>query len=148
MKKLARLPNGQVVNVFNGYGILVQVSVPLDFFLGHNKESLGRALSVEATGSDLLMQTAYALLGTDAGRVVLNVTGSIESIPGVELLDGQDLPVQNYRVDVTRIGYGCRTLDIQARSEAEARELADDIAGGLDYSEHASEYLFEARLAA
>lgn len=148
MNKLARLPNGQVVSVFNNGGIAVPVRVPLDFFLGHNKETLLRALSQEATGSDRLMSTSYSLLGTEGGnQLLLNVTGTVESIPGLEYVDAEELPLKTYKVDVTRIGYGCRTLEIRARSEAEARELADDVAGGHAYSEHASEYLFEARLA-
>jgi hypothetical protein len=48
-----------------------------------------------------------------------------------------------YLVDVCRTAYGFNTLEIEAESPEQARELALDEAGNHEYSEKASEYTCE-----
>ena len=45
-----------------------------------------------------------------------------------------------YIVSVTRIGYGGLDLEVEADSEAKAKEIALDQAGSHAFSEHHSEY--------
>lgn len=45
-----------------------------------------------------------------------------------------------YVVSVTRIGYACRNFEIEAESETEAQDLALEVAGNHEFSEHHSEY--------
>lgn len=45
-----------------------------------------------------------------------------------------------YQVNVTRIGYSCRTIEVEAKSEKDAEDKAIDEAGSHDFSEHDSKY--------
>jgi hypothetical protein len=45
-----------------------------------------------------------------------------------------------YRVDVCRIAYANRTIEVEAKNPKQAQRLAEDEAGGLDFSEHTSKY--------
>jgi hypothetical protein len=48
--------------------------------------------------------------------------------------------LKEYKVNVCRIGYGNNDLKVAATSEKEARKLALDLAGSLDFSEHDADY--------
>ena len=52
------------------------------------------------------------------------------------------VPKVVFDVEVQRIGYGFRTLRIEAATAEEAREKALDIAGNFDYTEKESRYEF------
>lgn len=52
----------------------------------------------------------------------------------------EDLPIKQWHVPVTRIGYAHRIIDVSAKTEEEAISLAIDEAGGEDFSEKSSEY--------
>ena len=43
-------------------------------------------------------------------------------------------------VDVSRIAYANREVTVEADTAEEAENMALDMAGGLEFSEHASEY--------
>lgn len=45
-----------------------------------------------------------------------------------------------YQINVTRIGYACRVIEVEAKSQEEAENLALEKAPNLEFSEHASEY--------
>lgn len=60
------------------------------------------------------------------------VEHALHMTPGVRLYA--------WDVEVTRIGYGTRTIRVNAENEAVAREIADTLAGNFEYSEHHSEY--------
>lgn len=45
-----------------------------------------------------------------------------------------------YNISVTRIGYACRTIEVEADSQAEAEDLALEEAPNLEFSEHDSDY--------
>lgn len=45
-----------------------------------------------------------------------------------------------YQIQVTRIGYACRTIEVEAGSKEKAEDLALEEAPNLEFSEHASEY--------
>lgn len=45
-----------------------------------------------------------------------------------------------FKVEITRIGYGCKTVEIEAKDEDEAHKLALEQAGNHLYTEKTSEY--------
>ena len=45
-----------------------------------------------------------------------------------------------YRVDVSRIGYGNRNIEVEAHNPKEAMKKAEDVAGSYEFSEHTSQY--------
>jgi len=47
-----------------------------------------------------------------------------------------------FRVDVVRIGYATKTIEVEAVSREEARTTVLDVAGNESFNEHASEYRF------
>jgi hypothetical protein len=51
--------------------------------------------------------------------------------------------MRKFVVNVCRIGYGNRDIEVEADTEAEAKEKALDDAGNYLYSEHTSEYEVE-----
>lgn len=53
-----------------------------------------------------------------------------------------DLPMKEFEVTVTRIGYGSRTVRLSAKTLQHAFDIADDDAGNHLYNEHTSEYGF------
>lgn len=52
--------------------------------------------------------------------------------------------LRRFTVSMTRIGYAHRDIEVEASSEAEAREKAEEVAGNYVYSEHTSEYEVQA----
>jgi len=60
-------------------------------------------------------------------------------VRGFEAEDG----LKDFEVDICRIGYGYRTVNVRAVSMAEAREKAEENAGSWDYSEKDSDYKIE-----
>ena len=52
------------------------------------------------------------------------------------------MPKKTWDVPVCRIGYAHTTIEVEAATEAEALRLADDMAGGISFSEHTSEYKY------
>ena len=45
-----------------------------------------------------------------------------------------------YRVNVCRIAYGNRDIEVEAKNEQEAMTIAENKAGSYDFSEHTSKY--------
>lgn len=45
-----------------------------------------------------------------------------------------------FSVNVTRISYACRTIEVEAIDEKDAERLALEAAGDFDFSEHDAEY--------
>ena len=45
-----------------------------------------------------------------------------------------------FKVEMTRIGYGFATIEVDAQTESEAHEKAMDTAGDHSYSEKSSDY--------
>lgn len=45
-----------------------------------------------------------------------------------------------FKIEVSRVGYACLTLDIEAKTQAEAEDKAMEEAGDHIFSEHSSEY--------
>ena len=73
----------------------------------------------------------------------LKVTGDINMID-VEDVDLESLSLKEFEVQVTRVGYGARTVRLSARTDEEAIDIAGDDAGNHSYSEHHSDYLVAA----
>lgn len=46
-----------------------------------------------------------------------------------------------FEVDVCRIGYATRIIEVEADTREEANDKAIDMAGGLEFSEHHSDYV-------
>lgn len=59
----------------------------------------------------------------------------------METLEATEL--QDFKVDVCRVGYGFRTITVSAVTQEEAEEKALDQAGDYYYSEKTSEYVLE-----
>ncbi len=51
---------------------------------------------------------------------------------------------KKFKVLVTRIAYASHSIEVEAESELEARELAIDEAGNLEFREHSSDYVVDA----
>ncbi len=50
---------------------------------------------------------------------------------------------KEYTVTVNRIGYAQNEIKVKAESQKEAKRIAIDKAGSLDFSEHTAEYEVE-----
>jgi hypothetical protein len=48
--------------------------------------------------------------------------------------------IKTFDVDVCRIGYGNRTIRVQATTAKKAERLAEDEAGSVEFSEHTAKY--------
>ena len=45
-----------------------------------------------------------------------------------------------WTVDVVRVGYSHREIEVTAGSREEAEDMAINMAGGLEFTEHSSDY--------
>lgn len=144
--KYLKLPNGNVVATDAGGGITVVVNIDLSEIIDNDLDGLNDIMSERATGSVLLTDIGYSVVGHEGDTLLIRVTGHLDD-ENTEEVVAADLPLRDFEVDITRIGYGCRTISVKARTEREARELADDEAGNHEYSEHTSEYVFDVRAA-
>ena len=142
MTQYQKLPNGEIVSIDqNGY-FTRRVSVDLSAFIDHDLEGVLDLLSEEATGSCLLSDISYTVVGHTGNTIDLDVTGHLEDHD--DPVDPEILPMKEFEVQVTRIGYGSRTVRLSARTLDEARQIADDDAGNHAYSEHCADYAIEA----
>lgn len=146
MSKFVKLPNGRVTSVDENGFITVTIDMELSSFIDNDLEGVLDLISHGATGSELLSDIGYSVVGHQGDTLKLKVTGSIEAIDDAEEVEEADLPMLEFEVEVTRVGYGNRTVRLSARTEDEARDIADDDAGNHLYSEHASDYLIEVQL--
>jgi hypothetical protein len=138
-----KLPNGSVTNVDEQGFITVTIDMPLSDFIDNEFEGVLDLISEGATGSELLSDISYSVVGHDGDTLKIKVTGSIESIDDAEDVEISELPMQEFEVEVTRVGYGSRTVRLSAKTEEDARDIAGDDAGNHLYLEHASDYLIE-----
>lgn len=139
MNKYVKLPNDQIVAVDENGFIGVQVEVDLSKFIDNDPEAVLDMLSEEATGTEVLCNISYSVVGHHGDTLSIKVTGSLECID-VEEIDPEKLPMLEFEVLVTRVGYCHRTAQFSARTADEARVIAGDDAGNHLYSEHESEY--------
>lgn len=146
MSKFVKLPNGLVTNVDEHSFITVTIDISLSAFIDNDLEGVLDLISNGATGSELLSDISYSVVGHQGDILKLKVTGSIESIEDAEDVEESELPMQEFEVEVTRVGYGNRTFRLSARTEGDARDIADDDAGNHLYPEHASDYIIEVQL--
>jgi hypothetical protein len=51
--------------------------------------------------------------------------------------------MSKWLVNVVRVGYASRIIEVTAESEEEAKQLAIDTAGGYEFTEHTSDYEFD-----
>jgi hypothetical protein len=51
--------------------------------------------------------------------------------------------MSKWLVNVVRVGYASRIIEVAAESEEEAKQLAMDTAGNYQFSEHTSDYEFD-----
>lgn len=143
MRKFVKLPNEEIVEADENGFIAVQVEVDLSEIIDNNLEGVLDVLSEKATGTEVLSNISYSVVGHQGNTLTVRVTGSIEIID-VEDVDVEKLPMREFEVQVTRVGYGNRTVRLSARTVEEAQNIADDDAGNHMYSEHVSNYIIEA----
>jgi hypothetical protein len=72
----------QIVEYDEGY-ITGKVRLSLDDIIGFNQEQINDLLSHELTGTDLLMDIGYELIGCEGHEMLIRVTGSVEGIRDV-----------------------------------------------------------------
>ena len=51
--------------------------------------------------------------------------------------------MKTFKVEVTRISYAQRIIEVLAENEDSAKEQADEICGDFEYSEHSCDYEFD-----
>lgn len=145
MGKYIKLPNGTIAAADDNNFIVVNVSIDLSQFIDNDLEGVLDLLSEEATGTPLLSNISYSIVDHCADTLDLKVSGSIEMIDDIEEVCLESLPMAEFVVEVTRIGFGNRTVRLSARTAEEARDIADDDAGNHSYQEHVSKYEFDVR---
>ena len=139
MPGYVKLPNGNLVCIDNDGFIAVKVEIELSDIIDSSLEEFLDLLSEKATGTELLSNISYAVVGHTGNTLEVTVTGDVSSIE-VEDVDAEQLPMLEFEVQVSRVGYGCRTIRLSARTAEEAEDIAADDAGNHTYSEHASDY--------
>ncbi len=144
MRQYVKLPNGQVVEVSADGFVTIPVAIELSEIIDRDLEGLLDLMSDRAIGSECLSDINYELKAHDGMTLMFDVTGCIDLVEAdLQHLAEGELPLQEFNVSVTRIGYGQRTATVMARTQAEAIQCADDDAGNHLYSEHTSQYEFE-----
>ena len=137
------LPNGKVVTVDQDGFIRVRVHVNLETLIANDREGFLDVLSEEATGSEVMGDISYTVVGQTGNTLQIEVCGLIDGMEAREVVY-EALPQREFEVNVTRVGYGTRSVRLSAKTEQDAIEMADDDAGNHTYSEHASDYVIEA----
>lgn len=136
-----QLPNGAIVTADDNKFISVLVGICLQDLIG-DVEHLNDRLSEEATGSCLLQDVSYTVVGVAEDNMLrIRVSGNISLL----LDSGEATPVStpatsDYDVVVLRTGFGFHTVTVKAINDAEAEALALDTAGDHLYSEKTSDY--------
>ncbi|MGF6603316.1 hypothetical protein P3T23_008070 [Paraburkholderia sp. GAS448] len=144
-QRYVQLPNGNTARV-NGDGqIVVTFETDLSNVFEMAGNDLESWLAEMTTGEvDGLSKITFRIVGTSGPHgLTIEVAGTLADIE-VEDLKEDELPMQEFEVQVTRVSYGSRPTRLSARTLDEARDIADDDAGNHTYTEHHSEYLIEA----
>lgn len=139
----AQLPNGNIALV-NGEGqIVVNFETDLNDIFEMAGDDLEAWLAEMATGDENgLSNITFRIVSISAPHgLTIEVAGKLAD---VEEVQEDQLPMQEFEVQVTRVSYGSRTIRLSARTPDEARDIADDDAGNHTYSEHHAKFLFEA----
>ncbi len=137
-----KLPNGLVTRIDDKGFITVPVEIDFADCIKHSSSWANARLSQLATGSVLLQDQSYKVVGHDGNYVKVLVTGRVGPI-GATFVEADELPLAEYEVAVTRVSYGSRTIRLSARSATDAFDIADDDAGNHLYSEVQSEYVID-----
>lgn len=138
-----RLPNGAIVAMDDSGYIEAKVQVELASLLRAGIEDALDTLSNAATGTDVLSDISYRVVGHHGGTTLdILVRGSIELIEHEEV-SYDELPPVEFEAQVTRIGYGSRTFRLTAKTLDAARDIAADDAGNHTYAEHHADYVIE-----
>ncbi|KAF7956342.1 hypothetical protein AWV80_38760 [Cupriavidus sp. UYMU48A] len=140
--RYAQLANGNIALV-NGDGqIVVTFETDLNDIFEMAGDDLEAWLAEMATGDeDGLSNITFRIVSISAPHgLTIEVAGKLAD---VEEFPQDQLSMQEFEVQVTRVSYGSRTIRLSARTLDEARDIADDDAGSHSYSEHHAEFLFE-----
>lgn len=140
MPRHVKLPNDTIVVVDQNDFITAKVEVDLSEFIDNDLEGVLDLLSERATGASILSDISYKVINHEGNALQIAVTGCISEIE-IENVSLDTLPLTVFELEVTRIGYGARTIRRSARTLEEAIAKADDEAGNYTYPEHASDYL-------
>lgn len=145
MSKYAKLASGKIVPLKEKNVITTVVAIDLCDIIDLDLEGLLDKLSELATDSVCLTGFTYRVVGHTGDTLQIEVTGELdETVIDFEEIAEEDLPEQEFLVEVTRIGYGRRTVTVKAKTKEEAESIADDDAGNHLYSEYQADYKFEA----
>lgn len=139
MTNYVQLPNGLVTRIDGRGFVTVPVEIDFEDCIKHSSSWANAKLSQLATGSVLLQDMTYQVIGHQGNQVKVLVTGRVGPI-GASLIEADELPLAEYEVEVTRVSYGSRTIRLSARSANDAFDIADDDAGNHLYSEKDAEY--------
>lgn len=108
MSKFVKLPNGIVTSVDESGYITATVEMQLSTFIDHNLETALDLMSNGATGSELLSDISYSVVGHTGNTLKIQVTGSIESIDDAEEVPEDKLPMSpkaDLKPDIMPIAY-------------------------------------------
>ena len=137
--KAYKFPNNHVIYVDDNQFISVSLTVGLSLFIENDSENVLDQLSIAATGSPLLMDITYEVIGASGGSALsLIVTGNVSSI--IESEELQVIENPTYEVEICRTGRAYHTITVTASSAEEAEKKATVTAGNHIYSEKYSEY--------
>ena len=141
-QKFVKLPNGSILPVSDNGFVTAVVTVCLADLMEKDSSGYLSHLSQEVTGTDVMSEMLYRIVGHSAYTVDVEVKGCINTLAQdqLEYIEADNLPQREFEVTVTRVGYGFRTFRMFAKTAAEAESIADDDAGSHLYSEKESEY--------
>jgi hypothetical protein len=144
-QRYVRLPNGNIAHVSADGQIVVTFKTDLNDVFEMAGNDLEGWLAEMATGEvDGLTMTTFRILDTSGPHgLTIEVAGSLGEIEVTNLKE-DEVPMQEFEVQVTRVSYGSRSIRLSARTLDEARDIAGDDAGNHTYNEQHAEYLIEA----
>lgn len=147
-KRFVKLPNGNIVSLSKDGFFRVVVSVDMSEIIKNDLQGFLDILSDKATGTECLSDFSYSIVNHSGPKTLcIEVVGSADMID-IEEIDLESLPMLEFDVQVSRIGYGTKTSRLSARISEEAIEKALDSSGDHVYSESSSDYQAQAYLVA
>jgi hypothetical protein len=145
-QRYVRLPNGNTARVNGDDQIVVTFETDLNDVFEMAGNDLESWLAEMATDEvDGLTKTTFRILDTSGPHgLTIEVAGSLGEIEVTNLTE-DEVPMQEFEAQVTRVSYGSRSIRLSARTLDEARDIAGDDAGNHTYNEQHAEYIIEAR---
>lgn len=137
-----QLPNNNIVFVDENGFAEFKIHMPLHAIIGNSVEDVESAMSELAIGSDEMSSISYEVVDHIQDTLIFKITGIITDL-GFPEIDASNLNGSEWTVEICRTGYGFHTITVTARSEIEAKNIAEEQAGNFVFSDSSSDYSFE-----